>query len=1083
MPFTSSAQHLTISTSGEAGTSGTNWSISGNTLTASNSGNSNIHPSVIQNHLASNPLTVYAGSVIFNANITSSTANNLSIWSNTHITNTSATSITTQGGNVLFASNVDDATDGEATTNGYIQLRFGITINSNGGNITFGGGNTSGTDYALGSSVEAYTEGIRFDEVIALNSGGGNISLRGKSYAMGVQLYWGAAGVGFYYFSGATGTINSGTGTITIDGFSQTNTSTYASGIYSQHNMTITSANTTADAIRLIGKATGASGEAWGIESEGTLSVLATGIGGGITISTSKQLIDNSEAVYRGETNILAVSGPINILTGQLGGTTNGYLYLAGYMYLGSKAGSAVTNSSSNINIQVDRYYYANFVVTRLATSGSVTIQPNATSFGADTYTSWFNFNENGQTMTNFTFGKSGNATNVYLNTVFTVAGPIKVYGGTIALDANLTTTNNGAISLYSDNPLGLGASRTVTAAGSFNYIPQSNIFAAEVTYPISNLNVSSTGLLIGKSTNTANITFANTTTVAGPITAYGGTITLNANLTTTNNGDISLYTDNALGGLTTTARTITAAGSFNYIPRSDFFSVPVTYPITNLNVSSAGLLIGKPTNTANITFANTTTINGPITVYGGTLAVNQNVASSAGSTISLYGNVLNFASGKTVTSSGLLIVAPQNSAGSIGMGGSTGTLQLPASYFSTNLTDGFSLIQIGTNSHSSAIASNAFNLRDNMALYTTGSVTLGGKPVLGVNNLTLGSAISSISSGATNYFKTNGTGRVFRNIPNGSNLIFPIGRAIYNPVTIKNNSGAADDFSALVLDSVFLNGTTGPLITTPHVKVTWDISKTNANNGSGIDFEFGWDLSQEVGTFTSYKLNHHSSTWAFAAGTSQTPSGTTIKGMSHTGYSGTFSPFAISEGAYALPVELISFNANCISNETKIEWQTASEHNTSHFVVERSFEGTKWEKLGEVTAAGNSTSILNYSFIDTALGARALTYYRLEQLDIDGKSETFGPVSSDCAIEYTSIGLQPNPCATEVTLSIASQIPTEVNYTLISPEGKVLETKQIAVHSGITLYTFDVSHYPSGMYMMRFDVNDKRFIKKLTVQ
>ena len=204
---------------------------------------------------------------------------------------------------------------------------------------------------------------------------------------------------------------------------------------------------------------------------------------------------------------------------------------------------------------------------------------------------------------------------------------------------------------------------------------------------------------------------------------------------------------------------------------------------------------------------------------------------------------------------------------------------------------------------------------------------------------------------------------------------------------------------------------------------------------------------------------------------------------MSHTGYSGTFSPFAISEGAYALPVELISFNANCISNETKIEWQTASEHNTSHFVVERSFEGTKWEKLGEVTAAGNSTSILNYSFIDTALGARALTYYRLEQLDIDGKSETFGPVSSDCAIEYTSIGLQPNPCATEVTLSIASQIPTEVNYTLISPEGKVLETKQIVVHSGITLYTFDVSHYPSGMYMMRFDVNDKRFIKKLTVQ
>ena len=1299
------AQHLTISSGGDVGpTSGTNWSITGNVLNIANSGTASINTSVISNHLSNtgdltinlpwqsgvgrniniNNTIAYSGlsartltlqsanDIVFAnaAGITSSTASlNVVLLSKSHIVNSSATTITTQGGNVLFASNVDDATDGEATTNGYIQLRYGITINTNGGNITFGGGNTSGTDYALGSSNEAYTEGIRFDAVIALNSGGGNIALRGKSYAMGVRWAWGAAGVGFYDYSAATGTINSGTGTITIDGYSQTNTSTYAQGFYCKNNLTITSANTTANAINIIGKATGASGEAWGIESEGNLSVLATGIGGGITISTSNNLGPNNfDAAFRGETNILAKSGPINLLGGQSGGATNGFMYLSAYMYLGSKAGSAVTNSSSNINIQVDRYYYDNSVVTRLATSGSVTIQPNAASFGANTYTSWFNFNENGQTMNNFTFGKSGNAANVYLNTAITVAGPISVYGNYVDVGGNITssangdifiktltgnspsvyigsvtinksvgtgtltfqasgrvqsngtfsatgtgllnvvmwsdydnTNNDGGIShfgtlstngghvwmggsnttsgsytwngltvgdgpsigttnynchsmdiygpittaggdvlLWASNAANCGTNGIVsngsrhinagsgditliapqtsgaielTSTGVVSLVPHAGSYASALTLGgtltsgnftfntshYNDLKINSLanvgGLTIGKYEgmfssgtplvlgNTSNVSFSTNINIAGPITAYGGTITLDANLTTTNNGDISLYTDNALGGLTTTARTITAAGSFNYIPRTNFFSAPVTYPITNLNVSSAGLLIGKPTNTANITFANTTTINGPITVYGGTLAVNENVASSAGSTISLFGNALNFANGRTVTTSGLLIVAPQNLSNSIGLAGANGSLQLPTSYFTTNLTDGFSLIQIGTNSHSSAIASNAFNLRDNMALYTTGSVTLGGKPVLGVNNLTLGSAISSISSGATNYFKTNGTGRVFRNIPNGSNLIFPVGRAIYNPVTITNNTGASDIFSVLVLDSVFLNGTTGPLITTPHVKTTWDISKTNPNGGSGVDFLFGWILSQEVGTFSSYKLNHHSSTWAFAAGTSQTPSGTTIKGMSHTGYSGTFSPFAISEGAYALPVELISFNANCISNETKIEWQTASEHNTSHFVVERSFEGTIWEKLGEVTAAGNSTSILNYSFIDTDLVARALTYYRLKQLDIDGKSETFGPVSSDCAIEYTSIGLHPNPCATEVTLSIASQIPTEVNYTLISPEGKVLENKQMAVQSGITLFTLDVSNYPSGMYMMRFDVNDKRFIKKLTVQ
>ena len=1438
------------------------------------------------------PITIYAGNIThITAFSTTSASGHISLISKSHIVNSSATTITTQGGNVLFASNVDDATDGESTTNGYIQLRFGITINTNGGNITFGGGNTSGTDYALGSSNEAYTEGIRFDAVIALNSGGGNISLRGKSYAMGVQLVWGASGVGFYFYSAATGTINSGTGTITIDGYSQTNTSSYAAGFYCMHNLTITSANTTANAINIIGKATGASGEAWGIESESTLSVLATGIGGGITISTSKQLIDNFDAVYRGETNILAVSGPINLKTGQLGGTTNGYLFLAAHLYLGSKAGSAVTNSSSNINIQVDRFYYVNYALPKLATSGSVTIQPNATSFGMDIYTSYFNFNENGQTMTNFTYGKSGNAGNLYFNSALTVAGPISVYGNYVQINDNITSSATGDIfikSLYAYNPsvyigavtinksagtgtltfqangrvqnygtisatgtgllnvvmwsdydntnndggishfgtlstngghVWLGGSNTASGSyswkglsvgdgpsiGSTNYNCNAIDFFGPITTAggdvllwASNyggcgnngigsdgirlinaglgnitliapqtsgaIELTSTGVIslvphagsytsaltLGGTLTSGNFTFntsfynglkinslANSGLVIGnysghlsggnPVTQgntstvtnssalatksleiYGGAVVanttltasgniildgdngsfltqntkgveINAAVTTTNNGNITIHgrggsttginthginvtnlveaggignlsligygglsdsgsgsschgvnidganawvksnggnvSINGTGGgtgsgtysqgvtlmsskisaggsgtltvtgtggvntavglrgivLTTGSSIFSAGGAISISgisgtngsdnsdgvsldastvgsiasgaitisgqagggtgsdaislsntntigatshpnnivlrgnnfsisgtssvltngkvtiePTSNSFTSALTFPITSMSIANTitGLTIGKPSNSADITFANTTSINGPITVYGGTLAVNQNIASSAGSTISLFGNTLNFASNKTVTTSGLLIIATQNLSNSIGLAGANGSLQLPTSYFTTNLTDGCSTIQIGTSNHTSAISSNGFSLRDHMSIYTSGALSLGGKPVLGSNNLTLGPDISLITSGDTSYFKTNGTGKVFRNIPNGSNLIFPVGRAIYNPVTIKNNTGASDNFSVLVLDSVFLNGTTGPLITTPHVKTTWDISKTNPNGGSGVDFLFGWKLSQEVGTFTSYKLNHHSSTWAFAAGTSQTPSGTIIKGMSHTAYSGTFSPFAISEGDYALPVELISFNANCISNETKIEWQTASEHNTSHFVVERSFEGTKWEKLGEVTAAGNSTSILNYSFIDTALVARALTYYRLEQLDIDGKSETFGPVSSDCATNNAfQVVIIPNPNDGLFTLKIDSENSQEIDVRIYQMDGKEVARKSISNSGGTSLHYIDLEGFASGIYALHMHHSKGVLIKKAVIK
>nr|WP_315213579.1 T9SS type A sorting domain-containing protein [uncultured Flavobacterium sp.] len=808
-----------VSSGGDA--EGTTWTYANGVITTT-SGTANVLNTVIETKLNSGNLSIEANKVTFSTNVTGTTNNALSILSKTHIVNTNATTITTQGGNVLFASNVDDATDGESTTNGYIQLRQGITVNSNGGDITFGGGNILGSDYSLGSSTEDYTEGVRFDTTIALNSGGGNITLRGKSYARGVQLGYGASGIGFYYFSAATGTINSGTGTITIDGYSQTNTSTYAAGFYCMHNLTITSTNTTSNAINITGKATGASGEAWGIESESTLSVLATGTGGGITINTSKQLTDNFDAVFRGETNILAVSGPINLKTGQLSGTTNGYLYLNGHMYLGSKAGSAVTSSSSNINIQVDRYYYENFALPKLATSGSVTIQPNATSFGTNTYTSYFNFNQNGQTMTDFTFGKPGNAGNLYLNTAFTVAGPINAYGGYVEVSNTITssatgnillkgivnsgscvnisggitkssgtgtltmqghgrvnntgtittsgtgvlnvimwsdydgdnvgggstlgaggsistngghiwmggsnsnggsyswnglavgdgpstgaasancnaidlfgpiTTAGGDVLLWASNNGGCGLSGIqsdgtrlinassgditliayqtggaieLTSTGVISLLPHAGSYTSALTlggtlttgnftfntsfYNGLKINSLSSvgGLTIGKYTellnsgtavnigNTSNITFSSAATIAGPIIVYGGTIALEANLTTTNNGDISLYTDAAIGGLTA-ARTITAAGSFNYIPRSDLFSAPVTYPITNLNLTSTGLLIGKPTNTANITFANTTTVAGPITAYGGTITLNANLTTTNSGNISLY--------------------------------------------------------------------------------------------------------------------------------------------------------------------------------------------------------------------------------------------------------------------------------------------------------------------------------------------------------------------------------------------------------------------------------------------------------------
>jgi hypothetical protein len=351
-------------------------------------------------------------------------------------------------------------------------------------------------------------------------------------------------------------------------------------------------------------------------------------------------------------------------------------------------------------------------------------------------------------------------------------------------------------------------------------------------------------------------------------------------------------------------------------------------------------------------------------------------------------------------------------------------------------------------------------------------------KVVLGNYNLT----VSEILGGDTlNYVQTSGTGSLRASISGaGGSFNFATGKSTFNPVTITNNSGSNDFFTVRVSDAI-QNSTY--LSSAKYVNRTWDIGKATANGGSGISFLFNWYQSQVVnGPLLNPILNHYGTNWGTAVGTSAAGAESPILSMTHTGYTGTFSPFAISDVSTPLPVTMYYFNLTCVEEDVEVVWQTASEHNSYYFQLETSLDGLNWEIEETLPAAGFSQELLNYSAVDQD-AARKQKYYRLKQVDFNGEFEIYGPIKADCAAESSDVSIYPNPCESIVTVHFASQIPTKVNYTLINLEGKVLENKQMSIQSGMTVYTLDVSEYQSGMYILLFDVNDKHFIKKLTVQ
>lgn len=90
-----------------------------------------------------------------------------------------------------------------------------------------------------------------------------------------------------------------------------------------------------------------------------------------------------------------------------------------------------------------------------------------------------------------------------------------------------------------------------------------------------------------------------------------------------------------------------------------------------------------------------------------------------------------------------------------------------------------------------------------------------------------------------------------------------------------------------------------------------------------------------------------------------------------------------------SLPVELVDFKAKQEGQgPILLSWATAAESNNLGFEVERSFEGSRWEIIGFVPGHGTSNTLQNYQYTDQPIIGIQTLYYRLRQMDIDGKSE-----------------------------------------------------------------------------------------------
>jgi len=175
-----------------------------------------------------------------------------------------------------------------------------------------------------------------------------------------------------------------------------------------------------------------------------------------------------------------------------------------------------------------------------------------------------------------------------------------------------------------------------------------------------------------------------------------------------------------------------------------------------------------------------------------------------------------------------------------------------------------------------------------------------------------------------------------------------------------------------------------------------------------------------------------------------------------------------------ALPVTLTYLGAEKSGDANKITWITETEVNNEKFEVQRSQNGRDFESIGTVEGYGNSTTAIEYNYMDERPKA-GVNYYRLKQIDFDGRFE----FSSMVKVDNKSSRIKVYPTATANNFNVEIKDAESAKLTLVNSVGEIIKVQRL----NADFNTIDISDLPTGIYYARIESNMELHVERIVKQ
>jgi len=183
------------------------------------------------------------------------------------------------------------------------------------------------------------------------------------------------------------------------------------------------------------------------------------------------------------------------------------------------------------------------------------------------------------------------------------------------------------------------------------------------------------------------------------------------------------------------------------------------------------------------------------------------------------------------------------------------------------------------------------------------------------------------------------------------------------------------------------------------------------------------------------------------------------------------------------LPLKWVDVYVTKSDNGHRVEWITTNEINVSHFEVERKIGvSNPFETIfTDIDSKGNLNIQNIYNVLDRGVQENGVYYYRIKQVDFDGKFSYSKTVKVESRDEL-DFELYPNPSKSQSILNLNLPEESVVSIELYDATSRFVSsiTNTSTYYQGQQSFYINVDNLNAGVYNLMIKVNDRVYNKKL---